>query len=477
MTVFPSVTYRPGEWVAIAGPTHWMLVDLAPDDPTIQTCWEAVSSNADLDTILDALVQRGIRAAPGFVVVHHHDDGDIRVLVRGDARIDLADGSSLVADPRSPWIDSTLSAMPTALTGGAAVGGVSLPLESGAASASQLCLVWNPQASVPLPAEAGQVPESAQQIDTVTPVSVAETVHPTDPGAPADRPDAVSPTAMPSAADATSGYDHLFAATIHPDLLRSEKTSRDAERPPDDAQSFRSEPTTEHDLRWAATAAWRDDAADVVVDDGVIDALPPFDRKVEPDAPRDVDPVVDTGPPVDVPDEQSVEHTVNRALLNSSPTTEAPPGPAVLAGYCPNGHLSAPHADVCRVCRAVMPPQQAFEVTRPALGMLRLSTGDTVTLDRGVLFGRSPVLPEGVSEMPNAVRLASPGSDISRNHAEIELDGWNVYVRDLNSTNGTVVALPGRAPVRLHPHDPYVLEPGAQVTLADVVSFVFEVTA
>lgn len=124
-----------------------------------------------------------------------------------------------------------------------------------------------------------------------------------------------------------------------------------------------------------------------------------------------------------------------------------------------------------------MPQQQGFEIARPALGVLRLSTGDVVTLDRGVLLGRAPENTAAGEERPHLLRLASPENDISRTHAEIVLDGWHVYVRDLGSTNGTVVTLPGRQPERLRANDLQLLENGSSVSLADEVSFTFEVTA
>ncbi len=101
-----------------------------------------------------------------------------------------------------------------------------------------------------------------------------------------------------------------------------------------------------------------------------------------------------------------------------------------------------------------------------------------VTLDRGVLFGRAPTpSPAQAAERPNVLRLQSPYNDLSRNHAEIVLDGWNVYIRDLGSTNGTMVTLPGQPPTRLREHDLFLLEPGALVNLADEVNIQFEVTA
>ena len=108
---------------------------------------------------------------------------------------------------------------------------------------------------------------------------------------------------------------------------------------------------------------------------------------------------------------------------------------------------------------------------------MRLSSGDVVSLDRGVLLGRAPKVsgdPTG-PQRPHVLRLASPDNDISRNHAEVLLKGWQVMVRDLGSTNGTTVALPGQEPIRLRPNDPQVIEPGTVVTLADEISFTYEV--
>lgn len=113
---------------------------------------------------------------------------------------------------------------------------------------------------------------------------------------------------------------------------------------------------------------------------------------------------------------------------------------------------------------------------RPALGQLRMSTGDVVTLDRGVLIGRAPRAVETGPSSPHLVRISSPDNEISRNHVEIVLDGWHVLVRDLGSTNGTTVALPGSSPVRVRPGDQQTIEPGTTITLADQVSMVFEVT-
>ena len=113
---------------------------------------------------------------------------------------------------------------------------------------------------------------------------------------------------------------------------------------------------------------------------------------------------------------------------------------------------------------------------RPPLGVLRLSTGDVVTLDRSVLLGRAPKLGDGLAahDRPHVVKVPSPERDVSRNHVEVILEGWHVLIRDLGTTNGTTVTLPGESPVRLRANDQQVLEPGSVVSMADEVSFTFE---
>jgi hypothetical protein len=188
--------------------------------------------------------------------------------------------------------------------------------------------------------------------------------------------------------------------------------------------------------------------------------------------------------PVPVPgsfaigDDESAEQTISRAkLVASAPAAPSlDPRPTVLAARCAAGHLSPANAGTCRVCRAPMPAQEPFTVQRPLLGTLRFSTGDVVSLDKGVVMGRAPHSPLGEGrERPHVMQLASPENDISRTHLEVSLDGWHVYVEDMGSTNGTAITLPGQTPQQLRAHDPQLIEPGTVITLADEVSFTFEV--
>jgi hypothetical protein len=153
-------------------------------------------------------------------------------------------------------------------------------------------------------------------------------------------------------------------------------------------------------------------------------------------------------------------------------------GPVLPALICPAGHVNPPSGAACRRCGAPL-PHDPVPVPRPVLGVLRLSLGGVITLDRGVIMGRNPRAdfagPDG-EERPHVVRLPSADGDISRNHVRVDLDGWHVLVTDLNSTNGTLVTLPGRDPQQLRPGEPVPIQPNTVVTLADGIDFRYEVT-
>lgn len=149
----------------------------------------------------------------------------------------------------------------------------------------------------------------------------------------------------------------------------------------------------------------------------------------------------------------------------------------VLAVSCPLGHLTAPASPSCRVCHQRVAPQEPRRVQRPALGGLRLPTGEVVPLDRGVILGRKPAPTEGSTDWPHLVHLPSSHSFVSRRHLQIELDGWDVVARDLDSRGGTTVTPPGQDPQRMRPGDAYVLEPGTVLDLAEVYAVRFETGA
>lgn len=107
---------------------------------------------------------------------------------------------------------------------------------------------------------------------------------------------------------------------------------------------------------------------------------------------------------------------------------------------------------------------------------LLLSTGEEVTLDRGVLIGRAPraTAAIGAAGEPHLVRVASPDNEISRNHVEVYPEGAGVIIRDLGSTNGTTVESPGGARRRLAPGEPQPIDSGTTIRLAGQVAVLLQ---
>ena len=108
-------------------------------------------------------------------------------------------------------------------------------------------------------------------------------------------------------------------------------------------------------------------------------------------------------------------------------TVPAGTGPLVLGRACAQGHANPPVASACLTCGAAL-TQEPRQLRRPALGQIRFSSGEVVTLDRPVVIGRQPSVSRvqgGV--MPRLVQVASPGGDISRSHVEVRLEGWHVH--------------------------------------------------
>lgn len=83
-------------------------------------------------------------------------------------------------------------------------------------------------------------------------------------------------------------------------------------------------------------------------------------------------------------------------------------GPSTVAAVkCLAGHLNPPQAKRCRVCPQPVPAQRETHVPRPVLGVLRLSTGEDIPLDRDVLLGRQPKLSNPSADKQHVLRWPS----------------------------------------------------------------------
>ncbi|MGO4384994.1 FHA domain-containing protein [Specibacter sp. RAF43] len=149
-----------------------------------------------------------------------------------------------------------------------------------------------------------------------------------------------------------------------------------------------------------------------------------------------------------------------------------PTGPVVVAQLCPQGHANPPGRPTCWHCGEAV-AGELVEVVRPRVGRMHISNGGVIDLDRTLIIGRLPSVDrvEG-AEMPRLVQVDS-GGDISRSHAEIRVDGWQVLLIDLHATNGTVLIRPGEDPRRLAPGEQVVLKTDDRADLGDGVTLHF----
>jgi FHA domain len=145
------------------------------------------------------------------------------------------------------------------------------------------------------------------------------------------------------------------------------------------------------------------------------------------------------------------------------------PAETVDGVYCKNGHFNDPEARYCAVCGISMGQLTKIrqQGKRPPLGVLILGDGSVCQLDADYVIGREPTLDSAVADgRARPLRLVGASGVVSRIHARVELDGWQVFITDLKSQNGTQVLLPGeRNPTNLQPGVRTPLVAGAQIRL------------
>jgi hypothetical protein len=100
-----------GEWYAVLGDDVVVLLPPTAKD-RVSAIWERVDEGAGFDEVLDALISRGLRDLPAFVVVSRGGDGGVRVVVRGAGHAELttAEGPVTVEGTAdTTWVERNLS--------------------------------------------------------------------------------------------------------------------------------------------------------------------------------------------------------------------------------------------------------------------------------------------------------------------------------------------------------------------------------
>lgn len=213
------------------------------------------------------------------------------------------------------------------------------------------------------------------------------------------------------------------------------------------------------------TAAPGRDAAPVPVASGPDPSALPVGAGTDRDAVRRASPLFD-------PD---FAHAL--PLPVAAHRTPTPSGRPLVRGIlCPVGHFNHPLALFCGACGRSMQQRthQLVEGERPPLGVLVFADGSTYALDEPYVVGRSPERDAAVAEgAARPLRLRSDTNTVSRVHAAIDYEEWDVRIRDRGSHNGTYLLVAGTTQWRRVGDQPHVLAAGDRVAVGEH-QFVFE---
>lgn len=495
--------FLPGDGVGVVAPGALVLLERAVGD-VVPSLLAELDNDGGIDGVLEVLAGAGLRAIGTFAVTMEEGEA-LRVIVRGDAWVRITEaGESATFDGAGlrTWNEQLVSGWEQVTLGlGSRVDAPSLfeldrgvvpsaglvrpNVELPASTASDVApragadettaevvvahgqepaadgpvVAERPVEDVgpkpaPVAAEDGRPapPDKPEQVEPGSaqpvPVDPAQTMTLDDPGATLAPPVIVS---VPPAADPPGNdYDDIFGRTV----VRSVEGA--AVQPVDDAQ-----PSTTP----ASTAAGDHDGHTITL--AQLREMQQAEAAETPHAARLGD---HDGMTTSVAELRKLQGEVTRA---PAPGASSAVGVMVQALVCASGHANPTHASACGRCGAALASQPTI-VARPVLGRLVLSTGEVVELDRSSIIGRNPKI-EGrlVGELPKIVRLES-FKGLSRSHAMVRLEGWQVLVVDLGSANHTTVTLPGRPPQRLHPDEPVLLAHGASIDFGGEVTATYE---
>jgi hypothetical protein len=514
-----EVSYVPGSWTAVAFRRCWLLIDSPPDSAAIREIWQQGERQTEQEPgiwpIIASLLRPGLGQLPDFVLLTVEGD-DRHLICRGRGRATLAGVGApeqVAGTGLRTWREVAVGPDVEQVVLGLqpAEAGHQLPASAGVFLADCVTVALSAEPGVREPsAPASGVPAlSVPALDAAVSGALPPSVHKSRAVDPAGLELSVSdastagPAGTVPAPDESPGYDDfLFGATrartVEDAAMRSAPAAPTLSSdvppatipvnsapaanfpPPGSASPDKSfaapsnQPPTDLPTRQAGFPS----ATSYPLPSGLIDGVPWASRQPAPSqaGPRPSSPPRPVGP---TEEEAGTVTTVRRADVVSKAGRMAVPhdkiGPSVSAQLCPNAHPNPPSSTTCRICGANVAKQDSVIVPRPVLGVLRFSTGDVISLDRGVVMGRNPSTEYEGDERPHVVKLPSGDGEVSRTHLMVTIDGWHVLVTDLKSTNGTLVELPGQPPERLRAGEALPIQPGTRVTLADGIDFRFEV--
>jgi hypothetical protein len=484
----------PGGWLAAVIPGRLAVVHLPdPDADSIARLWAALGDDDGMRRVLDELTRKGLAATPRFVLAEWTGEGDAvdgRFIVRGEAGVAIetdAGAEDITASGVSTWVERPVS---------------------GVRGFRVECVPAEPAAAPALPIAVGAVWVSAVSFGSAAgrPAAAPDDIRGTEwvpaehAGSLADAKDGSAGSATDTAAVASqqaSGGSRT--AEPHPvdDLDRTiadlEQTmaGEDALEPPDALAGYDvaspvapavgdvPHETTAYDHLFGATMMRSvEDAAARPQADDTGDESPASNGPAAP-------PAAPAPPAALAAQESSVPPVASAPAF--TPASPVAPASQQLGDH---DGLTVLSGDLRALRESAGNQQAASEGQEPAASIeasssfgkqedrgftLKLPDGHTEPIDGMVVVGRAPSVSKmGGGRVPRLVTVDSVEHDISRNHVQLTVEGGTVVVTDLHSRNGTLIALPGKAPQKLRAGEPTsviagtVIDLGSGVTL-DVV--------
>ena len=121
--------------------------------------------------------------------------------------------------------------------------------------------------------------------------------------------------------------------------------------------------------------------------------------------------------------------------------------PIVDGVVCGCGGFVHPLALQCPACGGqVTPPRRVQRELRPPIVRLVMDDGRVIALTGDVVIGRRPSIdPEVIAGRMTALTINDPERTVSRVHAQLTIDGWDLLLTDRNAENGTALKPSGVA--------------------------------
>lgn len=504
--------FEPGDGVAIVGHGFSLLTPAGRDDAFVHAMADLVDHpNPDPNELSARLVSRDLRTVPPFVLAIASEE-DLRVLTRGDIDVVIAEGADLIpvnGRHAHTWLERSFdpgSALHASCGGQELRGRFTVCL--GLVPARTIQWFPIPVASAVYASVAGvagfhphrEAPDPRPALLTSGPAVFPAPISPLLPALkPVLRP---GPTEMTIVPPGDSALESLLEAValadaeidVEANLLLDTNAPRD--------KDYLFGVTRATTVEQAAVRVDDDDLApDRVSEPAIAPKLSPFVGATSspptqppslpgPPAPA-VNPVpelISSAPWMSTPSgrlsapkggfahdhdgrTRSVKDLLDASAssMAASETSAAPDvfdGPVVQCALCPAGHPNPTTASVCWSCDRPVSGANVVSAHRPPLGILVVEN-DRIPLHRTIILGRQPSA-DGLfrGDPPHLLSVGNPSSDISRTHAEIRVDGWNLLLKDLGSTNGTWIHLPGRAAERLRSNEAVALATNTSIELA-----------